>query len=211
MSNDLTQLTIQQQIALNSGSISISNLNGNYQFVDSATGKPITKNTISASNFLLSNTPGIYQTSLRASVYNYALGVFGGKNVPNEVVETLSAMATYYSIQTGQSVTSLFDQGILIDQFVATINNFRGNTSQIGYAGLNITPAWSNNPVLKSCISKAIEPWNAYGTYAQRDQYNIESIGFTYYSTDTNVVYVRDDTSVNGWVLYSTEEPIWPT
>lgn len=58
MGNDLTQLTIQQQIALNSGSISIANSNGALQFVDSATGQPITQNTISASNFLLANTPG---------------------------------------------------------------------------------------------------------------------------------------------------------
>ena len=210
MANDLTQLTIQQQIALNSGSISISNLNGSYQFVDSSTGQPITQNTISASNFMLANVPGIYQTSLRATVYNYALGVFGGKDVPNEVVETLAAMATYYSVQTGQSVTSLFDQGILLDQFMATINNFRGNTSQIGYAGLNLAPNWTNNPVLRACIAKAIEPWDAYGTYAQRDKYNTEPVGFTYYATDTDVVYVRDDSAVNGWVLYGTEEPIWP-
>lgn len=210
MGNDLTQLTIQQQIALNSGSISIANSNGALQFVDSATGQPITQNTISASNFLLANTPGIYQTSLRASVYNYALGAFGGKDVPNEVVETLAAMATYYAVQTGQSVTSLFDQGILLDQFMATINNLRGNTSQIGYAGLNLAPNWSNNPVLRACIAKAIEPWDAYGTLAYRDKYNTEPVGFTYYATDTDVVYVRDDTAFNGWVLYGTEEPIWP-
>jgi hypothetical protein len=210
MANDLTQSIIQQQIALNSGAINISNLNGSYQFVDSATGQPITKNTVSAGNFLLSNVPGIYQTSLRASVYNYAVSLFSGKNVPDEVVDTLAAMATYYSVQTGQSVTSLFDQGILLDQFLATINNFRGNTSQIGYAGLNISPNWINNPVLRACISKAIEPWDAYGTYIQRDQYNVEPVGFTYYATDTDVVYVRDNSAVNGWVLYATEEPIWP-
>jgi len=210
MANDLTQSIIQQQISLNSDSIGIANINGSYQFVNSNTGQPIKQKTTDVSSFVLSNTPGIYQTSLRSSVYNYALSIFGGKTVPNEVVETLSAMATYYSTQTGQSVTSLFNDGILLDQFLATVNNLRGNTSQIGYAALTITPKWSNNPVLRGCIAKAVEPWDAYGTYAQRDQYNTEPVGFTYYSTDTDVVYVRDYTAVNGWSYFSTEEPIWP-
>ena len=210
MANDLTQAIIQQQIALNSDSISISNVNGSYQFVNSNTGQPLTQKTASVGSFVLANTPGIYQTSLRASVYDYALGIFGGKTVPNEVIETLAAMATYYSTQTGQSVTTLFSEGILLDQFLATINNLRGNTSQIGYAGLNIAPNWANNPVLRACIARAIEPWDAYGTYAQRDQYNTEPAGFTYYATDTGVVYVRDYTAVNGWAYYASEEPIWP-
>lgn len=210
MANDLTQAIIQQQIALNSDSISISDINGSYQFVNSSTGQPITQKTTSATNVVLANTPGIYQTSLRSSVYNYALSIFGGKTVPNEVVETLAAMATYYTTQTGQSVTSLFNGGILLDQFLATVNNLRGSTSQIGYAGLNITPTWANNPVLRSCISRAIEPWDAYGTYAQRDQYNTEPVGFTYYATDTGVVYVRDYIAVNGWDYFASEEPIWP-
>jgi hypothetical protein len=211
MSVDLTQLTIQQQLSLNSGAITIANIGGSYQFVNAATGLPLVNNTISASNFLLANTPGVYQTSLRASVYNYALGLFAGKTVPDEVVETLAAMATYYSTQTGQTVTSLFNDGILLDQFLATINNFRGGTSQIGYAGLNITPNWGNNPLLRASISKAIEPWDAIGTMSQRGQYNSQPIGFTFYATDTNVVYERSTELVSGWIIYADYEPLWPS
>jgi len=207
MATDLTLLNIQQQIALNNGSISIVNSGGSYQFVDTATGKSLT-NAPSVGNYLLSNPTAVYQTGLRADVYNYALGVFGGKTVPNEVVDTLAAMASYYNAQTGQSVTSLFNNGILLDQFLATINNIRGNTSQIGYAGLNLSPKWTNNPVLRASIAKAIEPWDATGTYAQRSQYNTESSGFTYYASDTDVVYVMTETGT--WEVYPITEPIWP-
>jgi hypothetical protein len=211
MSVDLTQLTIQQQISLNSGAISIANIGGSYQFVNANTGLPLTNNTINAGSFLLANTPGIYQTSLRASVYNYALGLFAGKTVPNEVVDTLAAMATYYTTQTGQAVSTLFNDGVLLDQFMATINNFRSGTSQIGYAGLNTTPSWSNNPVLRASISKAMEPWDVIGTISQRGQYNNEPIGFTFYATDTNIAYKRSTEFVSGWAIYADYEPLWPS
>ena len=204
---DLTLLNIQQQIALNNGSIGIVNSGGSYQFVDSATGKALT-NAPPVGNYLLSNPTAVYQTGLRASVYNYAISIFGGKTVPPEVVDTLSAMASYYVAQTGQSVTSLFNNGILIDQFIATINNIRGSTSQIGYAGLNLSPKWSNNPILRANIARAIEPWDATGTYAQRSAYNSKPVGFTYYATDTDAVY--EIISTNTWDVYPVTEPIWP-
>ena len=59
MANDLTQAIIQQQIALNSDSISISNVNGSYQFVNSNTGQPLTQKTASVGSFVLANTPGM--------------------------------------------------------------------------------------------------------------------------------------------------------
>jgi hypothetical protein len=211
MANDLTQLTIQQQLQLNNGAITIANTGGSYQFVNASTGLPLENTSASASNFLLANTPGVYQTGLRASVYNYALGLFAGKTVPNEVVDTLAAMAAYYSTQTGQSVTSLFNNGVLLNQFLATINNFRGGTSQIGYAGLNIQPNWANNQVIRASISKAIEPWDAVGVLSQRVQYNNEPLGFTYYATDTSTVYSRSDELSIGWVVYSNFEPVWPS
>lgn len=211
MGTDLTQALIQQQLSLNSGAITIARVGGAYQFVNAATGLPLLNNSISASNFLLANTPGVYQTSLRSSVYNYALGIFGGKTVPDEVVQTLAAMAAYYQSQTGQSVDSLFNNGILLDQFLATINNFRAGTSQIGYAGLNIAPNWGNNPVLRASISKAIEPWDESGTLLQRNQYNSEPLGFTYYATDTTTAYIRSNEMANGWEIYADYEPLWPS
>lgn len=204
---DLTLSNIQQQIALNNGSISITSSSGSYQFIDTATGKPLS-NAPSVSNYLLSNPTAVYQTGLRANVYNYAISVFGGKTVPPEVVDTLAAMASYYIAQTGQSVTALFNNGILIDQFVATINKIRGSTSQIGFAGLNLSPKWSNNPILRANIARAIEPWDATGTYTQRNSYNNEAIGFTYYATDTDVVYKI--VSAGTWEVYPVTEPIWP-
>jgi len=209
MATDITQLNIQQQLALNSGSLSITNANGGYQFIDNATGQPVSKTT-SVSNYLLSNSPAVYQTSLRADVYNYALGVFGGKDVPPEVVDTLAAMATYYSVQTGQPVTGLFNNGVLLPQFLATINNLRGNTSQIGYSGLNLNPKWSNNVVMRASIAKAIEPWDAVGTMSQRGKYDGEIAGFTFYASDSSTVYARVGDVPGVWEAYAPDEPIWP-
>ena len=205
---NLTLMNIQQQIALNNGSISIVNSGGSYQFIDNASGKSLS-NAPSVGNYMLSNPTATYQPGLRSSVYNYAVAMFGGKTVPPEVVDTLAAMASYYTSQTGQSVTTLFNNGILLDQFVATINNIRGSTSQIGFAGLNLTPKWANNPILRASIAKAIEPWDATGTYAQRSSFDSEDAGFTYYANDIDVVYIM--TSSGAWEVYPVTEPIWPT
>jgi len=154
-STDIIQQNIMRQIALNSGQISITNSNGGYQYVDSITGT-LNSNYGSASNNSLSQSPAIYQTSMKADVYNYAKGLFGGKDVPPELIETLATMATYYSVQSGQSISTLFANGVLLDQFLSTINKLRNNTSQLGYAGLNSTPTWANNPILRGNISNAI-------------------------------------------------------
>jgi hypothetical protein len=207
---DITQQTIQQQLALNSGSLSITNAGGGYQFIDTATGQPVEKTT-SVSNYLLSNIPSIYQTSLKADVYNYALGIFGGEDVPPEVVDTLAAMATYYSVQTGQPVTSLFNQGVLLPEFLSTINSLRGNTSQIGYSGLNLNPKWENNVVLRASISKAIEPWDAVDYMSQRSKYDSKDSGFTFYAVDSGIIYVRVGSTSGTWEVYTPMEPVWPS
>jgi hypothetical protein len=219
---DIIQRNIQKQISLNSGQLSIVNLNGSYQWVDTSTGKPISGSN-DVGNYALSQAPAIYQSSMRAEVYNYAKGLFGGKEVPPELVEVLATMATYYSVQTGQPVTKLFNRGVLLDQFMATINNLRNRTSQLGYAGLNLSPSWANNVVLRASIARAIEPWDAIGVVAQLQKYNDKPVGFTFYASDTNTVYVRitpvtvypegtqrDPRLGNTWEVYEPDEPIWP-
>lgn len=221
-SSDIIQRNIQKQIALNSGQISISNINGSYQWVDNATGVPL-PGTNDAGNYALGQAPAIYQSSMRAEVYNYAKGLFGGKEVPAELIEVLATMATYYSVQTGQSVTSLFNQGKLLPDFLSTINNLRNKTSQLGYAGLNLAPNWSNNPVLRASVAKAIEPWDAIGKASELQKYNSKPIGFTFYATDTNIVYIRVDPKVvyptgsvrdprmgTTWDIHEPDQPMWP-
>ena len=222
---DIIQQNIQKQIALNSGQLSIVNTGGSYQYVDSITGQPLTTAN-DAGNYALSNAPAVYQTSMRAEVYNYAKGLFGGADVPDELVEVLATMATYYSSQTGQPVHSLFNNGVLLNQFMASINTLRNNTSQLGYAGLNISPNWSNNPVLRASISKAISPWDAIGKISDISKYNSKPLGFIFYATDTGTPYVRvDNTGVvagdnaiinkdprlgDNWAIFTLTEPAWP-
>jgi len=203
------QRNIQKQIALNSGSFDISSLGGAYQFVDVATGQPLPASN-DAGNYALSQAPAIYQNSMRAEVYNYAKTLFGGKEVPPELVEVLATMATYYSVQSGQPVQKLFSKGVLLDQFMTTINELRNRTSQIGYAGLNLNPNWANNPVMRASIARAIEPWDALGKMADRKKYDDKPIGFTFYATDTKVVYIRDSATIGSWAVYDPTEPMWP-
>lgn len=219
---DIIQRNIQKQISLNSGQLNIVSSNGSYQWIDTSTGLPLTGSN-DVGNYALSQAPAIYQSSMRAEVYNYAKGLFGGKEVPPELVEVLATMATYYSVQTGQPVTKLFNKGVLLDQFMATINGLRNKTSQLGYAGLNLSPNWANNVVLRASIARAIEPWDAIGTVSQIQKYNDKPIGFTFYASDTNLVYVRvepitvypegtqrDPRLGNTWQVYEPDEPIWP-
>lgn len=220
--SDIIQLNIKKQIALNSGQLAIANSNGTYQYVNATNGQPLTGSN-DAGSFVLSQTPAIYQTSMRAEVYNYAKGLFGGKEVPDELVEVLATMATYYSAQTGQPVTKLFNNGVLLDQFMATINTLRNNTSQLGYAGLNLSPNWSNNPVLRASVARAISPWDAIGRISDLPKYATRPIGFIFYATDTTTPYVRaqvpetvdpfsrDPRLGNSWEVYRPQQPIWPS
>lgn len=220
---DIIQANIRKQIALNSATqIAIANTGGSYQYVNAATGEPLPGSN-DAGNFALSKTPAVYQTSMRAEVYNYAKGLFGGREVPDELVEVLATMATYYSAQTGQPVAKLFNKGVLLDQFMATINSLRNRTSQLGYAGLNLSPNWSNNPVLRASVARAISPWDAIGRISDLSKYDNRPLGFVFYATDTTTPYVRTTVSTDvdpftrdprlgdKWDVYHPQQPIWPS
>jgi len=71
------------------------------------------------------------------------------------LIQVLANMATYYSSQTGQPVTNLFRNGVLLNDFMATINSIRLPTSQIGYVGINANPTWTKNPTLGPTIAAA--------------------------------------------------------
>lgn len=155
VSSDIIINNIKKQIALNAGQITISNKTGAYGFKDS------NNNLIpgqDAANYVLSNIPVTYQASLRAEVYNYAKGVFSGQNVPDELVESLSSLATYYVTQTGVSVQDLFRSGQLDSQFLSTINSFLNTSIQFGYQSINLNQQWINNPTLHGSISAALQP-----------------------------------------------------
>jgi len=207
---DIIKQNIQKQVALNSGQLSIVSAQGSFQYVNNSNGQPLPSSN-DAGNFQLSNAPAVYQTSMQAQVYDYAKGLFGGRDVPNELVEVLATMATYYSVQTGQPVSSLFNKGVLLNDFMATVNTLRNNTSQIGYAGLNLTPNWSNNPVLRASVAKAISPYDATGLFKERSQYDKTAAGFTFFATDTNTVWVRETDIVGTWVIYVATETAWPS
>lgn len=156
-SKDIIVNNIKKQLDLNSGQLEITNINGAYNFV-STTNKNVLPGSSNASNYVLSGIPGTYTTALKAEVYNYAKGVFGGQNVPEELVESLSSLATYYVAQTGVSVQTLFKSGQLQSEFLATINNFLNPSLQFGYQSLNTTQPWVNNPTLHGNIAAALQP-----------------------------------------------------
>lgn len=157
-SNDSIVNNIKKQIALNSGQLTIENSNGTYAFVDK-TNNTVLSNT-NANNYILENTPPTYSVELKGEVYNYAKGVFGDQNVPDELVESLSSLATYYVSQTGVSVQSLFKNGQLHPSFLSTINNFLNSSIQFGYKSLNYDQPWTNNPTLHGNMAAAFQPSN---------------------------------------------------
>lgn len=156
-SKNIIENNIRKQLALNSGQLTVSNQNGSYSFVSQTTGQSLPAGT-NAANYTISNTPAVYQVGLRAEVYNYAKGIFGGQDVPDELVESLASLATYYVSQTGTSVQTLFKQGKLQSQFLATVNNFLNKSVQFGYQSLSTDQPWVNNPTLRGNISAAYQP-----------------------------------------------------
>lgn len=155
--NDIIAQNIKKQIALNSGQLKLTSTNGSYGFVD-ATTNSILGPSANASNYALSNVPSTYKSNLRAEVYNYAKAVFGGQNIPAELVESLASLATYYVSQTGVSVQTLFKGGQLESEFLATINTFLNPSLQFGYQTLSTNQPWVNNPTLHGNIAAALQP-----------------------------------------------------
>ena len=151
-SSDIIVSNIKKQLALNSGELAITNRNGTYGFVNTS-GVPYG----AAANYILSNIPSTYQQPLRTDIYNYAKGIFSGINVPTELVESLSSLATYYVTQTGIPVTNLMRNGQLDANFMATINSFLNSSIQFGYQSLNTNPPWANNPTLHGNITAAYQ------------------------------------------------------
>lgn len=151
---DIIQNNIRKQLALQSGQLQITNQGGNYQFANSQ-GIPISGSN-DYTNYALKQAPARYVTTMSATTYELAKGMFGGEGVPEQLIEVLANMATYYSSQTGQPVTSLLKKGVLLNDFLATINSIRLPTSQIGYVGINPAPVWTRNPTLGPTIAAAI-------------------------------------------------------
>jgi hypothetical protein len=152
---DLILANIRKQLSTNQGQISITNKGGSWQWSNSQTGAALSS-TNDATNYALSQAPGKYITSMNAASYNLAKGLFGGPNVPDELIEVLANLATYYHNQTGQPLENLFRKGVMMNDFLATINSVRNPASQLGYVGINPTPNWAKNPTLGPTIAAAI-------------------------------------------------------
>lgn len=156
-SSDIIASNIKKQIALNSGQLSIKSSNGTTSFVDVTTNNALPPG-VDATNYVLSNIPASYQVNLKTDAYNYAKGIFGGQNVPEELVESLSSLAAYYVSQTGVPVKNLFNNGELQPAFLGTINKFLNKSVQFGYKRLNTNQPWLNNPTLHGNITAAYQP-----------------------------------------------------
>lgn len=154
VNKDVILNNIRKQLALNSGQLQVVNRGGNWQFAD-GNGTPVS-GTNDATNYGLSQAPAVYVTGMQSQTYNLAKSLFSGQGVPDELIEVLANLATYYATQTGQPVQNLFKQGVLLNDFLYTINSIRDPSSQIGYVGLNLSPNWSRNPILGPTISAAI-------------------------------------------------------
>lgn len=151
---DLILSNIRKQLALNSGQLQVTNQGGTWQFADGK-GVPVTP-AANMTNYGLSQAPGRYVTNMSAATYDLAKGLFGGPDVPDELIQVLANLATYYVSQTGQPVKNLFKQGILLNDFLATINSIRDKSSQLGYVGINPTPNWTRNPSMGATIAVAL-------------------------------------------------------
>jgi len=154
VNKDLILSNIRKQLALNSGQLQVSNRGGAWQFADGA-GVPLSGST-DMTNYGSSQAAGRYITSMAATTFSLAKGLFGGPNVPDDLIQVLANLATYYATQTGQPVQNLFKQGILLNDFLATINSIRDPSSQLGYVGINPTPNWARNPSLSATIANAL-------------------------------------------------------
>jgi hypothetical protein len=152
---DIIQSNIRKQLALQSGQLQVSNQGGQFQWADGQ-GNPIAQAGSDFTNYGLSQSPARYVTNMGSTAYQLALGLFGGPNVPDSLITVLANMAVYYANQTGQPVSSLFKKGILVNDFLATINSIRLPTSQLGYQGINPYPSWANTPTLGPTIAAAI-------------------------------------------------------
>ena len=156
LNKDLILGNIRRQLAIQGGQLQVVNKQGAWQFAGED-GNPL-PGSLDATNYGLSNAPGIYVTGMAAKTYELAKGMFGGPEVPDELIQVLANLATYYSQQTGQPVTDLFRQGKLMNDFLATVNNICTPNSQLGYVGLNTAPNWTRNPTLGPTIAAAIAP-----------------------------------------------------
>lgn len=154
VNKDLILSNIRKQLALNSGQLQVTNQAGTWQFADGS-GKALPA-SVDMTSYGLSQAPGRYVTSMPAKTYEMAKGIFGGPNVPDELIQVLANLATYYVAQTGQPIENLFQRGVLLNDFLATVNSIRNPSSQIGYVGLNDSPNWLRNPSMGATIANAL-------------------------------------------------------
>jgi len=153
---DIVAQTIQKQIALNSGDIAISTAGSGAAWVNTNNGQQIGGNASDASGFVLNNIPPNYPNKIStAQVYNYALNLFSGQNIPTSATQVMANLATYYVNQSGDSVQSIYQNGVLSTNFLASINSLRNPGSQIGFTLTTLTPNWTNNPILAPSLLAA--------------------------------------------------------
>jgi len=153
-STNFTSKTISQQLAQRSGQISLSQINGGWQFVDDLTGKTI--DSLPASSSLLANPQRINDPKIKSQALNAARGYYARTNVPPEMVEAIATVAAYVSAVRGVSVSTLLTNDSISLELIQAYNAFKPKGSQVGVFRANRAPSWINNPTLRGSISAAI-------------------------------------------------------
>lgn len=138
---------MQKQLAMNLGDINVDLENSSASWVDNTGNVIATAND--ATSFVLENVPSVfYKNTSSASVYDYAKGLFSGNNVPNNFSQTMATLASYFVTATGNSVQSVFSDGIMSNDFRTAVNSLREPGSQLGFTNSISNPNWQNNYVL---------------------------------------------------------------
>jgi hypothetical protein len=154
VSNNFTTQTMTQQLAQRSGQVAIRQSQGGLQFVDQLTGQQL--DGISAASSILANPQTPNDPRITARALDLARGHFTDNTVPIALVEALATVAAYISVTQGIPVDRLINNNTLSLGLIYEYNRFKPKGSQVGVFTNNLTPAWSNNPVLRGSISAAL-------------------------------------------------------
>ena len=147
------QQAVMQQISTQTGFSNVANQSGGYQLTDQMSGLQLPGSTYSQN--YLSLPPLITDPVLTAASLAIAVGIYGAQTIPYALIQTVASVAAYVSAVANIPVASLFVEDLISIELIQAYNALRPKSSQVGYFGVNVTPAYANNPTLMGSVYEA--------------------------------------------------------
>jgi hypothetical protein len=130
----------------------VSNVAGTPAFVNSTTGQTVNR-ALDPASYALGTAPLDVSFQLDPQLYTTSTSLLQKNGVPDSLSATYGAVIAATAQLNGANTTSLYNNGVMSQTLVDSINQLRTQNSLVGYNSGSPLPPYLHNPMLSAKIS----------------------------------------------------------